>query len=246
MSRILKKLRNFGRLCKFGRWLPDAHFRGSVRPTFSQTGEDSIILFILTVLKIANPSYIDIGAFDPFVLNNTARMYYWEGGRGINIEPNPEMYARLQKFRKHDLNLNIGISNKKGTLKYYVMDAPTLNTFSEEEARSLSAKWGKKIVKTLEIPVDTIDNVIKAYANNQYPDFLNIDAEGTEMDIVERIDFSASRPKIICLETIEYTETGIPKTSTAVVDFLCQNGYFVFAHTHINTILVLEELWANR
>ena len=51
--------------------------------------------------------------FDPFRFNNTASMHQ-EGCRGINIEPHPEMYARLQKFRERDIDLNIGIVGKKG------------------------------------------------------------------------------------------------------------------------------------
>lgn len=239
----IKKLKKILKLYLYG--LTTIKFIKAVRPTFSQTGEDGIIAFISNILKIDHPSYIDIGAFDPFILNNTAR-FYAEGSRGINIEPNPEMYYRLKKYRKHDINLNIGISNKKGILKYYVMDSPTLNTFSQEEANTYVEKWGKKIVKTLDISVDTIDNVIKNYANNQYPDFMNIDAEGVEMEILERINFSDSKPKFICLETIEYTETGIPKTNTETSNFLCKNGYFIFANTHINTIFVLENIWKNR
>ena len=240
------KIRKLENLLELGReWLPDARFRETVRPTFSQTGEDSIIVFLANCLKIKNPSYIDIGAFDPFLFSNTARMY-WEGCRGINIEPNPEMYVRLKKFRVHDINLNIGISNQKGILKYYIMDSQALNTFSEEEAFFLCEKWGRKIIKTLDVPVDTIDNIIKKYANNQFPDFMSLDAEGAEAHIVENIDFSSSRPKFICLETIEYAETGMPKTNTEISDFLCQNGYFIFANTYINTILVLKDLWHNR
>ena len=220
-------------------------FSDNAESTFSSTGEDVIINFILSVLRVNKPSYIDIGAYDPYKLSNTA-LFYFKGRNGINIEPNPVGFKKLQKYRPRDINLNIGISNKKGILTYYVMDADTLNTFSEEEAKKNVEKWGKKIIRTMDIPVDSIDSVIEKYSNNIYPDFMNIDAEGVEMDILSKIDFARSKPKVICLETIEYAETGVQKSITETADFLIAKGYFAFANTHINTILVDENLWKNR
>lgn len=66
------------------------------------------------------------------------------------------------------------------------------------------------------------------------------------MDIVERMFFLESKPKVICIETIEYTTTGIANTEVEATDFLLKNGYMLFATTHINSILVLKELWENR
>jgi len=221
-------------------------FSNNVELTFSQTGEDAIINFLFNAFKINNPSYIDIGAYNPYWINNTAIFYYRAKGKGINIEPNPIGFQKLKKFRPRDINLNIGLSNKKGTLTYFVMDADTLNTFSEEEARKNVEKWGHKIIKTMDIPVDTIDNIIAKYSNNIYPDFMNIDAEGVEMDILERIDFIQSKPKIICLETAEYGNTDMQETDTETVNFLLTKGYFIFSNTYINTIMVDKNLWINR
>lgn len=127
-----------------------------------------------------------------------------------------------------------------------MLDSPTLNTFSEKDATNFVEKHGHKIIKTIDIPVDTIDNVIKKYSSGTFPDFISIDAEGFEMDIVERMFFLNSKPKVICIETIEYTKTGTSNIETMATDFLLKNGYMFFATTHINSILVLKELWENR
>lgn len=220
-------------------------FSHPFKSTFSQTGEDCIISFIFDALNIHKPSYADIGAFNPFLFSNTAKFYY-SGSHGINIEPNPDNFKLFQRYRKRDINLNIGIAKTTGSLKYYMMDVPTLNTFSEKDATSFVEKWGHKIIKVIDIPVDTIDNVIKKYSQGIYPDFISIDAEGFEMDIVERMFFLESKPKVICIETIEYTTTGIANTEVEATDFLLKNGYMLFATTYINSIFVLKELWEKR
>lgn len=218
----------------------NASFRENAKLTFSQCGEDAIFSFIAFALKLKKPSYIDIGAYDPFELSNTARMYL-EGSRGINIEPNPDRYENFIKHRKFDTNLNIGVSNKTGVLKYYIMDAPTLNTFSEKTASEYEEKHHRKIIKTLDIPVDTLDNIIKKYANNQFPDIMSLDVEGTEMDVLERLDFMASKPKVVCLETGIYTEAGIPEHEKGTTDFLHSKGYFTYATNQTNKILVHKD-----
>ena len=213
--------------------------------SYSQTGEDCIISFIFEVLDIKKPSYIDIGAHHPFKLNNTAR-FYLNGSNGINIEPNPEFHNLLKEQRSRDVNLNIGIASKKGCLKYFMLSANTLNTFSEQEANNYVERWNGKILKTIDIPVDTINNVINEHFDGIFPDLMGLDVEGLEMEILESIDFSKSIPKVICLETIEYTETGLAKTNNDTVQYLESKGYYKFANTHINTILVLKKLWENR
>lgn len=240
IKNIIKNIHFFSKFI-----LSPALFNDRIKSTFSQTGEDCIISFIFEALKISKPSYVDIGAFSPFRFSNTAKFYY-NGSHGINIEPNPDNFKLFQKYRKRDINLNIGIAKTTGNLKYYMLDAPTLNTFSEKDATNFVEKWGHKIINTINVPVDTIDNIINKYSHGIYPDFISIDAEGFEMDIVERMFFAESKPKVICIETIEYTTTGIANVETGATDFLLKNGYMLFATTHINTILVLKELWEKR
>src|SRR5258705_5903293 len=94
-----------------------AHFSSPKRTyrqnSFSQSGEDLIIKFIFNALGIDKPSYIAIGAHHPYFLNNTA-IFYESGSRGINIEPNDENIILFNRYRKQDINLNIGIAQETG------------------------------------------------------------------------------------------------------------------------------------
>ncbi|MBX9852462.1 MAG: hypothetical protein K2X86_11990 [Cytophagaceae bacterium] len=51
---------------------------------------------------------------------------------GINIEPNPDQFERFNKLMPEDINLNLGISDKKDRLTYYKFNAPALNTFDKK------------------------------------------------------------------------------------------------------------------
>lgn len=213
--------------------------------TFSQAGEDSLVAFIAKAININPLSYIDIGAYKPFYINNTAR-FYLEGCCGINIEPNPTAFNELVKLRKRDVNLNIGVAKERGVLTYYVMDRPTLNTFSEAEALKNVETCGVKIIDKIQINVDSIENILNEYCNGICPDFMSLDIEGEEVNVLNSVCSFLVKPKIICVETVEYAETGMPKKTLEIKDILESNGYFLFADTYINSIFVQKCLWEKR
>lgn len=209
--------------------------------SYSQSGEDLILQHIFRVKKIINPTYIDIGAHHPFFMNNTALLYK-AGSRGINIEPDPDLFKLFPKHRKNDINLNIGIAPIGGELDFYRMNSSTLNTFSKEEAENMQANEGYPIKEVLKIKTLTIEKVIDQYSNGKFPDVLSIDVEGWDLEILQMIDFEKSKPKIICVETITFSKTGNGVKRKNVIDFLLSKGYKSYADTNINTIFILAGL----
>lgn len=213
--------------------------------SFSQTGEDLIIKFIFDVIEIKNPSYIDIGAHHPFHLNNTALLYQ-NGSRGINIEPDPGLYKVFLDDRKEDTNLNCGVSSDDGELILKILNAPTLNTFSDEEAEKMVKDYNFKIVNRIPIKVYSIHTILNKYCNGIFPDFLNVDVEGLDDSIIRSIDFEKTKPSVICLETISYSEKGDGKKNIELINFLENKEYMVYADTYINTIFVLKNKWLKK
>ena len=53
-----------------------------------------------------NGFYVDVGAFHPFLFSNTAALHR-SGWRGVNVEPNPDMAARLRQARPQDITLEV-------------------------------------------------------------------------------------------------------------------------------------------
>ena len=210
--------------------------------SFSQCGEDLIVKHIFNSLKIQKPSYIDIGAHDPFKLSNTA-LFYFHGSRGINIEPDPSLFSSFLQFRKEDINLNIGIGKKPGTYNLYLMSHSAHNTFSKKEAQRLVSQENFNIISVKKIKVKTIGAIIKKYHKNIFPDFLSLDAEGVDEIIIKSIDFTKNYPLVICLETISYSNKGKGKKNRSIIRYLQQKGYIAYADTNINTIFVKKNRW---
>lgn len=212
--------------------------------TFSQSGEDSIIHFIFSATQKLPFTYIDVGAFDPFTLSNTA-LFYMMGMRGINIEPNPDRIEYFNIHRKEDTNLNIGISDTRGDIDYYFMDAHILNTFSKVEAEKYCIESGHKIERVQKVHVETLECVINTHCKGLFPDLLSLDAEGIDKLILESINYGSNYPKVIVVETIAYRKDGTGKKDKTISEFLVKKGYFLFADTYINSIFVYREWWLN-
>jgi FkbM family methyltransferase len=216
--------------------------RTNRKDSYSQCGEDLIVKFIFDSIGVVNPSYIDIGAHHPEYLSNTA-LFYKTGSKGINIEPDLNLFQRFLSHRKGDINLQIGISDKEEVLNLHVMSVPALNTFSKEEAETLLSEGKYSIESIQPISVSTISSVLQKYSNGEFPDLMSLDVEGLDEMILRSIDYESSYPTVICVETISFSENGRGSKNTSIVDFLTTKGYMVYADTYINTIFLRREKW---
>ncbi len=211
------------------------------KKSYSQCGEDLIIKYVFALRGITKPSYIDIGANHPYFISNTA-LFYEEGCRGINIEANPNLYEQFKVDRPQDINLNIGVSNKEDELDFYIMEDNTLSSFSKNESDAMIAH-GKPLAETKKIKLTTVENILSRYFNNQFPDFMSIDVEGMDFQILQSIDFEKSWPKIICVEAAEYSPVGAGTRRGELINFLVTKGYYEYANTNLNAIMVKNEFW---
>ncbi|CAN5455491.1 hypothetical protein BH10BAC4_BH10BAC4_06180 [soil metagenome] len=209
--------------------------------SFSQCGEDLIVSYVFSLRGIDKPSYIDIGANDPYFLSNTALLYQ-NGCRGINIEANPQLSEKFKIYRPDDINLNIGIDDKEGELDFYMMLDHTLSTFSLNEYNSMIAD-GKQLAEVRKVKLTTISYVLMKYFDSKFPDFMSIDVEGMDFDILKSIDYESAFPKIICVEAAEYSPIGAGVRRSDLIDFLVSKGYYEYANTNLNAIMVKKEFW---
>lgn len=145
--------------------------------------------------------YIDVGANDP-VTDSMTKHFYDLGWRGINVEPAARPFERLLQLRERDVNLNVGLSDKEGTLSFYEFTAglPGSSTFSLGQA-----EWhrdsGAEFVER-EVRVTTLADVCEEHVAGTI-DFLSIDTEGHERLVLEGGDWSRWRPRVVVVEATQ-------------------------------------------
>lgn len=178
---------------------------GFFRKSYSQQGEDLIIDQLLinkegeTGFCGETGFYVDVGAHDPTRFSNTKR-FYDKGWSGINIDPNPVLIRKFETQRKRDRNLALGIGIKEGALAFYEFFPSTISTISSKEAVSYK-RTGFKLISKNKVPVRTLRSVLKEYSKGKKIDFLSIDTEGTDLEVLQSNDWNNFKPKVICVET---------------------------------------------
>jgi len=202
------------------------------RKSFSQVGEDVIVYHLLANKK--EMTYLDIGANHPIDLSNTYH-FYEKGYRGVLVEPDIRICEKINQMRPDDICLNIGIGfDEQEEADFYLMDNDVFNTFSKEEAEKFQNKNGFKIEDVIKVPLKNVNNIIEKYFKT-CPDFVSIDTEGFEMEILKSFNFEKYRPCVFCLETWNFEVDNCYKRQD-IIDFMITKDYEIFADTQINTI----------
>ena len=213
--------------------------------SYAQCGEDLIVDFIFSGLKPRSISYLDIGAHHPTHLSNTY-LFYQKGLRGVCVEPDVSLFHEIRRVRKRDLCLNVGVGvGGDATADFYVMGDKALNTFSRDEAMRNEQERGQKIEQVISLPLLPVNDVIRQHFASP-PNFISLDVEGLDLEVLQSFDFELYRPQIFCVETLTYVESGIARKITEISDLMMSKGYFAYADTYVNTIFVDQGAWANR
>jgi len=226
---VLKKI--ISRLLK-----PDFMFS---KRTYSQYGEDLIIEQALNRLNISSSNcyYLDIGSNHPYYLSNTY-YFYKKGSRGVCIEPDISLVPNFRKKRKEDKCISAGVSIDRSSFSdFYLMTANVLNTFSYIEAEKISAMGTYKIKDSRRVQMVSINEIFHKHLEKPV-DFVSLDVEGLDLNILETLDFNRFRPPIFCIETLAYSENSIQEKNSEVMEFMKAKNYIVFADTYVNTIFV--------
>ncbi len=172
------------------------------KKNYSQFGEDIAILSHFKNLKISKGSYLDIGAFHPIWISNTYLLYKNEWN-GVVVDLDFEKLKLFKLFRKYDLTINKAVvsSNfKNNKINYYKFNRffSEINTVDKKFAIDKSKQTGFSYnIKKLDTVY--INDLLNQF--NNHLNFLNIDAEGIDEELILDIDFEKNKIDLICLES---------------------------------------------
>ncbi len=193
------------------------------RKQYSQWGEDKLIAEYFKEKQ--DGKYLDIGCFNPFMYSNTCLLYK-KGWNGINIDINPTSIDLFNIARPKDINLCTTINETKKIFKIY-LDHPfsPVNTLNEKfyEKQKVNFFDDKKI---LTVESKSIDEVLNLSHDKKKIDFINIDVEGNDYQVLSQIKLEELRPKLISIET-HYPDGSESENSTLIHKFLNKNNFTI-------------------
>lgn len=200
------------------------------RFSYAQEGEDLILARIMNSMPKNSSAgfFVDIGAHHPVRFSNTY-YFYRRGWRGINVDPMPGTKDLFRRMRPKDITVECGIGPQSKSMTYYVFNESALNTFSENEARKKNHP-PYRILRTVQIPVITLKEMLDAHLPaGTSIDFMSIDTEGLDEEIVWSNDWNRYRPRVLLIELLNMDLERTANHPTC--QFLRQQGYQLQAKT---------------
>ena len=171
---------------------------------YSQHGED----FLLWNFFKGAPEgfFLDIGAFDGIHLSNS---YVFEqaGWKGICVEPHPQYYPLCKASRPGSICVNAAcVGNPEiSEIKFYIEKLGLLSGMSErtEDVRKrYESRWlDFEGFNEITVRATTINKLLEEHLpSGTSVDFISIDVEGAELEVLRGIEIKRFTPRVICLE----------------------------------------------
>lgn len=191
---------------------------------YSQNNEEKIILDYFWGCNPKDMNLLDIGANDGQTFSNSLALIQ-AGWNGILLEPSPKAYSKLSSLHaknKNVLCLNYGISLTSGQSQFYESggydggnDVALYSSISSNEIQ----RWNGKVeFEEISVFMKTwieflSENKVKGF------DFITIDIEGHDLDILTQMDLSYLNCKMLIAEWNSVSDVGIN-----MVNFCNQHG----------------------
>lgn len=186
----------------------------------SQHGED---FFIWQRLEFKpEGTYIEIGAYDGVSLSNSL-FFEQIGWKGMLVEAHPDLVDACRKSRPDASVVHAALGEKDGGKVTFSMvrgsvglDTLSFVSTNDRHRRRIEANHGR--IEIVDVPARNLESLL-AESGIREVDWISVDVEGAELDVLKGAGLNRFRPKIILVED---NSGGV---DTSVTDYLDQFGY---------------------
>jgi len=213
-----------------------ANFYPSFNFSHSQFGEDMVVRFLTNDRK--KGFYIDIGAHHPVYISNTYH-FYCKGWQGINIDATPGSMDIFNILRPRDLNLEACLSaTQNKEIEFFIFEQPAYNTFNKEMAETALLQ-GIQLLEKKKLKTMSLEGFLDLYLPEGVEiDFLSVDIEGMDEEILMSNNWNRYKPKIVIFEKHHVSLKEIENLE--IINHLAKYDYQVVAKCGPSLILKLN------
>jgi FkbM family methyltransferase len=194
--------------------------------SFAQAGEDKILEAYFNERK--QPGFfVDIGANHPYIYSNTY-LFYLKGWRGINVDATPGTKKLFDATRPGDINLETGVSLDQKEMDFYTFENSVFNTMDKKTAEEHCKFFSMTVQKIISIKTATLAEILAVHLPPaQKIDFMSIDVEGLDMEVLRSNDWNKYKPEVLAVECLYTDSENINNLETVI--YLKRLGYSFFA-----------------
>lgn len=165
--------------------------------SYAQNLEDYTLDLVFS--DVAAGTYVDVGGGHP-VADNVSMFFYLKGWRGLIVEPQEKLAKAYAGVRPRDVVVSSLAGREAGTIDFHVVEGmhglSSAVAANAESARTYGAK-----TTTIKKQVERLSTLIDK-AGLTAIEFLKIDVEGAEPDVLAGLDLKRHRPRVILVEAV--------------------------------------------
>ena len=143
--------------------------------------------------------FVEFGATDGIEFSNTYLLEKKFGWTGILAEPAQIWMKELKKNRSAHLSFECVFTESGLTLDFQESSTHTLSSLSQFSSQDLHAVQRQK-GKMYKVRTITLLDLLDQFSAPKFIDFLSVDTEGSEFEILEKFDFSSYEFGFICID----------------------------------------------
>ncbi len=148
--------------------------------------------------------FVEVGAYDGVEMSNS---YFFEqrGWTGLLVEADPDVAARCRAARPRSVVVNCAVvaPGTSPTVTFQISEEhKSLSSLSFDRSRreALETITGAVRLREVSVPARTLDDVLAQHAPAAPIDFVTIDVEGHEWDVLRGFTIARWRPEVVILE----------------------------------------------
>ena len=204
------------RIRKSGQGISKAQEKRLLRHSKSQLGQD---ILALAVKGVDSPGFfVEFGAADGVALSNShilEKQFSWSG---ILCEPSKSWHQALRRNRNCTIDTRCVYSASGQKISFsenYLGELSAITQYAEPNSHGLL----KRTTSSYEVDTISLQDLLLSHGAPKYIEFLSIDTEGSEFEILKNFDFQSYRFGAICVEH------NFADTREKINGLLLANGY---------------------
>ena len=196
--------------------ISNAQERNLLRQSRSQLGQD---ILALTVSGLDKPGFfVEFGASDGVALSNSHMLEKHFGWTGVLCEPSTAWHEALKQNRNCIIDTRCVYSVSGEQISFsenYLGELSAITAYAEPNASGIL----KRTTSSYEVETISLMDLLKEHNAPKFVDFLSIDTEGSEFEILKNFNFQSFRFGAICVEH------NFADTREKINRLLLANGY---------------------